>query len=293
MPKATKKKPQKKQQPTTHDALVHMGENAHANATPSGNPPPLADADETVTVGELTLEQTPTRLMTLLRGIGTIRPVRDVLRPLGYTPDEHARGWGLLHRCSGFVEGESADDTDVADTIAEIDAWDEPTFTIAEAALRHRHPAQHAFVFRDLKPSRGVAAVVGAHTFLSRLDALESAPERAATRAADHAALATLAARGVTPEERTRVWAMVHDAERLTDDAAPDSRELSAAEQQGRLREARAFYEEWSTIARTLVTRRDLLIRLGLAQRKAPAAAEEPAGPTPAEPQGNGAPKPG
>jgi hypothetical protein len=290
MPKGMKKKPQKKQQPTAHDDVVFMGEDARANATPSKPPPPLAGGDETVTVGDITLEQTPMRLMALLRGIGTIKPVREVLRPLGYTADEHARGWKLLHRCSGFVEGESADDNNVADTIAQIDAWDEPTFAIAEAALRHRHPAQHAYVFRDLKPSRGVGAVVGAHTFLSRLDALEAAPERVATRAADHAALATLAARGVTPEERKRVWAMVRAAEELADDAGPDARELSAAEQQGRLREARAFYEEWSTIARTLVTRRDLLIRLGLAQRKAPAAVEEP---KPAEPQGKDAPKPG
>jgi len=290
MPKGTKKKTQK-QQPAAHDDVVFMGENA--NATPSRPPLALFDADETVTVGDTALEQTPMRLMTLLRGIGTIKLVRELLRPLGYTADEHARGWKLLHRCSGFVEGESADDTHVADTIAAIDAWDEPTFAIAEVALRHRHPAQHAFVFRDLKPSRGVAAVVGAHTFLSRLDALESAPERSATRAADHAALATLAARGVTPEERKRVRALVEAAEVLTDDGAPDDRELTATEQQSRLREARAFYEEWSTIARTLVTRRDLLIRLGLAQRKAPAAAEKPTPPTPAAPQGDGAPKPG
>jgi hypothetical protein len=276
----TKQKAQKKTRTTTEGDAV-LANNAHAGATPSGAPPAMEAFDETVTVGALTLDQTPMRLMTLLRGIGTIKVVREQLRPLGYTAAEHQRGWELLHRSSGYVAGEDADDTNVADTIAEIDAWDEPTFTVAEAALRHRHPAQHAYVFRDLKASRGVAAVVGAHTFLSRLDALESAPERAATRAGDHAALATLAARGITPAERQRVWQMVREAEALTEDAPGDDRAVSAAEQQTRLREARAFYEEWSTIARTVVTRRDLLIRLGLAQRKAAASddAKNPAEP--------------
>jgi len=289
MAKASRKKPQKKQTTVARASDVLLSNDAvQANATPSKPPPPMTSADETVTVGEETLDQTPLRLMMLLRGIGTMKLVRDALRPLGYTAEEHARGWGLLHRCSGFVEGEAPEDTGVADTIAAIDAWDEPTFTIAEVALRHRHPAQHAFVFRDLKPARGVAAVVGARTFLSRLDALESAPERSATRAADHAALATLAARGITPDERSRVWAMVRAAEVFTDDVTTGDGEASAAAQQARLREARAFYEEWSTLVRMRVTRRDFLIRLGLAQRKAPAATEE----KPVDPSGGGSPKP-
>ena len=53
--------------------------------------------------GGTTLEQTPTRMVSLLRGIGMIKPVREVLRSIGYTTDEHARGWALLRRCSGFV----------------------------------------------------------------------------------------------------------------------------------------------------------------------------------------------
>lgn len=249
--------------------------NERANATPSVAPPPLAEDESTVTVGAPTLEGTPVRLMILLRGIGTQKVVRETLRACGYTAKEHARGWELLHRCSGFVEGSEGEDTAVAETIAELDAWDEPTFSIADASLKHRHPAQHAFVFQDLRASRGVAAVVGVHTFLSRLDALEASPDRAATREADHAALATLSDRGITADERTRVWALVRKAEALTEDATSDAKQLSAAEQTSRLRDARAFYEEWAQIARTLISRRDLLIRLGLAQRKAPGASDD------------------
>lgn len=277
MPKTTKNK-------TVGSQIV---ENApRAAATPSV-PPPARDevGFETVNVGQETLDLTPVRLMQLLRGIGTLKLVREALRPLGYTAAEHTRGWNLLHACSGFTSGESDEgDDEVSAAVDEIDSLDEPRFTIAEAALRHRHPAQHAYVFRDLKAARGVASVVSMHTFLTRLDALESSPEREETRAADHAALATLAARGITPAERARIWELVRKAQTLTEDAAPDASELSAAEQEKRLRAARAFYEEWSTIARTVVTRRDHLIRLGLAQRKY--ASDEPAdGPTPDAPK--------
>jgi hypothetical protein len=236
MPKGSGKTTQKRQTVVVDEALV--GENAHAKATSSGRPLAGPDVEETVTVGDVTLDPTPMRLMMLLREVGTIKEVREVLRPLGYTPAEHARGWTLLHRCSGFSSVESGDEASVGSAIAALDAWDEPTFAIAEAALRHRHQAQCAFVFRDLKASRGVAAVVGLHTFLTRLDALESSPERAAMREADHAALATLAARGVTPAERKRMAAMVREAEVLHDDGAPEADDRSAAEQQASLREA-------------------------------------------------------
>ena len=249
--------------------------NERAKATPSVLPPSPAEDEPTVTVGAETLDATPVRLMLLLRGIGTLKAVRETLRGCGYTAKEHARGWQLLHACSGFVEGTETEDTAVAETIAEIDAWDEPTYSIADASLKHRHPAQHAFVFQDLKASRGVAAVVGVHAFLARLDALEASPDRAATRAADHAALATLSERGITADERARVWKLVRKAEALTEDASSDAKQLSAAEQTSRLREARVFFEEWAQITRTLITRRDLLIRLGLAQRKAPGASDD------------------
>ena len=244
---------------------------AQAKATPTGLPGRASEYGDADAAGGVTLEQTPARLRALLRGVGTSKPVREVLRSIGYTAEEHARGWALLLRCAGSVEGEAADDAVVAETFAAIDAWVEPTFAVVESALRQRHPAQCAFVLGDAKPARGAGAVAGVRAFLSRLDALESAPERASTRAADRAALAALAARGVTAAERRRVAGLVRAAEVLQGCGLPDDRDLTPAARQGRLCEARAFYDEWSTIARTVVSRRDLLVRFGLAPRKAPA----------------------
>ncbi|MEZ4393759.1 MAG: hypothetical protein R3A48_22030 [Polyangiales bacterium] len=58
------------------------------------------------------------------------------------------------------------------------------------------------------------------------------------------------------------------DAEK--DEAAKASREQSLAERDAALRVLRVWCEEWSTIARQLIRRKDWLIALGLASRKRP-----------------------
>ena len=75
-------------------------------------------------------------------------------------------------------------------------------FVRAHAVLRRFHPEQDAFVFGNLVTASGIAAVPVVATFLDRLDALESSPERKSTRKADHDALDLLAQRGLTKEQR-------------------------------------------------------------------------------------------
>lgn len=200
-----------------------------------------------------------------------------------------ARGWRLLHASSGFSsEAAPEDDGAVTEALVEIDAWDEPNLTLADAALKHRYPPQRAFVFEGPRAARGVESVLVVTRFLDRLDALERGDERKATRAADHAALATLAERGITPQERARMRALLAKFEALSEGAA-DAEEpgTSADDMNTALCELRAFYEEWSDVARIVVTRRDHLIRLGQAHRKAPAVARPSA--EPAEPSDGGA----
>jgi phosphatidylinositol phospholipase C delta len=66
----------------------------------------------------------------------------------------------------------------------EIDAWDEPNYAVIRAVLENHHPEVVDFLFDNLTPKQGPEAVVGVSTFLDRLDALESSPERKATRKA-------------------------------------------------------------------------------------------------------------
>ncbi|MCC6553020.1 MAG: hypothetical protein IT372_08360 [Polyangiaceae bacterium] len=243
------------------------------------------------------LAETPGRALTFLTAAGKSRAIRALLRLRGYSAEDHREGWSLLHRVTGFQESEreSAEDAAVGKAIAELDAWDEPNFRIISATLERRHAAQRAFVFHNLTAQVGSAAVLGVKALLDRLDALESSPDREATRKEDHAALKTLARRGYTKEERARLRGLVDVACAGTPDPMDEAEvedEDDEAEGDGAdeidgggeaddgdgavgsdahtkaLLELYAWHKEWSEIARAVVKRRDYLIRLGLAHRK-------------------------
>jgi hypothetical protein len=118
-------------------------------------------------------------------------------------------------------------------------------------------------LFDRLEPKQGPEAVVSVGTLLDRLDQLENSPERELTRAADHAALATLAQRGYTPAERARLRGLIELAQTVAP-VAP----VSDDERQAILHELHAWFIDWSTTARSVLDRRDHQIRLGLARRR-------------------------
>jgi hypothetical protein len=215
------------------------------------------------------LEETPNRALTFLRAVGLSVPIRGLLTKAGYTEDEHALGWKLLHKVSGYAAAmpKVAEDTRGRDAITELDAWDEPGLRRIRAALTRQHPEQAGFVFAGgLAPAQGAAAVLSVAKLLERLDALEKGPERKSTRKQDHAALATLAARGITPEERKRLRALVEAAQ----SPAPEVDDAPAGAEDARtddLIALRAWFDDWAETARAVITRRDYLIRLGLARR--------------------------
>lgn len=247
-----------------------------------------------ITVTKETLDQTPSRLLAFLSGVGMSDPIKLLLYARGYTEEEHHRGWALLHAASGFVDNAKAPpatggvmSTSVRDAIDTLDMWDEDGFGLLRSTLTHRFPEQASFVLTGLGPSKGAAAVVGVKQVLDRLDALESSPDRKATRKADHAALATLAARGIDRAERERLRALITVAEGAAEDpegAARMSAQRTREEQHMKaLVQARAFYEEWSGVARVVVKRRDQLMRLGLAKRRVKKS-DKPATPAPTPP---------
>jgi hypothetical protein len=229
--------------------------------------------DSTLDVTRETLEDTPSRVLPFLRAVGTSVPIRSILRAHGFTDAEQKLGWTLLHAVSGFTEDVKAETVDVKvrDAINTLDAWDEDGFRIVRAALTRLHPAQMTFVLAGIGPSIGAGAVVGVKTLLQRLDALEKSPERKATRKEDQAALETLAARGIHAKERARLAELVHVAQSATEMDAPDEAGKAAREEiyLKALGALRVWYVDWSEMARSVVKRRDYLIRLGLAKRKA------------------------
>jgi len=233
-----------------------------------GSPAPMA------TVSRETLEETPARALAIVRAIGTSRPIHALMAAYGYTAEDHKEGWSLIHAVSGFSEDAplQAVDVKVRDAIVALDKWDEDGFRLVRASLTRRHPEQAKFVLDGIGPSTGPAAVVGVKGLLERLDALEKGPARKNTRKADLAALATLAKRGIDAGERARLAMLVVVAESVGE--APDPQDAEArVKRDGDYVEAltalRAWYEEWSETARVAVKRRDYLIRMGLAKRKA------------------------
>ena len=225
------------------------------------------------------------RVLTFLIAVGKYFPIRAALTTRGYTEVDHELAWEHLKKLALFPAGSAPVlDKTVRDAVVEIDAWDEPNFAVLRAVLENHHPAVVDFVFENLSAKQGAEAVVGVSTLLDRLDALENAPERKATRTADHAALATLATRGYTAEERARLRGLVATAQTLVVTAP-----ISAEEREATLQKLYAWHNEWSTLARMVLVRRDHQIAVGIAKRrkaKKGAAAAEPAAEKAAVPVG-------
>jgi hypothetical protein len=176
----------------------------------------------------------------------------------------------------------------VRQAVTEIDGCDEDVFRIVRASMRRLHPEQAARVLDGIGPSEGPPAVIGMLTLLDRIDALEKSKSKA-----DHAAVATLATRGLDKKERERLRALVVIAMKGTDETEPkvDPAATKRTEDRQRaLEQLRAWYEDWSDMAKSVIKRKDRLIRLGLAKRKVKSAvATAPTTTAPAKTPANGA----
>lgn len=229
------------------------------------------------------LDELPGRTLTFLRGVGTSPTLRAILNQCGYSDEEHQLGWRLLHTVAGFAPGRQAlgpdADPAVRAAVLELDAWDEPHFARVDAMLARRYPEQRDFVFNNLKAAQGVGAVLTVATFLGRLDALEKGEGRKASHKEDLAALALLDARGIGKAERHRLRKLVEVAQQGTEAATlPVVDDTAREAHEAALMELYLWYKDWSTSARSAIRRRDHLIRLGLAKRKARKEGGEDAG---------------
>lgn len=222
--------------------------------------------------GEHTLSRVPMRAFTFLATLGTQLSIRATMKAHGYTQEDHLEGWRLLLKVTGSGSdlGQSVGAVASAEAMRELDSWDEVGLHTAHAALARRFPAQAAFLFDDLAPTQGRAAVLGVAKFLDRLDVLEKGDGRTATHDEDKKAVDLLASRGFTAEERTRLRALVDAAQSEPEiPQALVTAEARAEAEQKDLEALYAWYAEWTEIAHAVIDRRADLIALGLAKRKA------------------------
>ncbi len=219
-----------------------------------------------------TLERYPERALKFARGVGTNVTLRATLQQRGYTPAVHNLVWDRLQTVCNISLPAATDtfDAKALDAIPFIDSNDEMLFEIISASVAPRFPEQAAFLCEGIGPSTGMTSVINTRTLLDRMNQLEKSPERKETRKKDHAVLELLAERGVTPELRDRLAAAVKTATAAPVVAAIDTPAIAASDEAyvKALGELRAWYDEWSRVARVTIKRRDHLILLGLAQRK-------------------------
>ncbi|MFO0641939.1 MAG: hypothetical protein U0183_22130 [Polyangiaceae bacterium] len=234
-------------------------------------------------VSDRVLEDTPERVIRFILAARQHPHIYRLLYARGYNRATVREAWALLDKLGGVtsaaVDGEddepSDDEKAVARAISELDAWDEPNFAVIDAALRRRFPEQHKFLFAGgLKANAGLLAVAGVRTMAQRLDALESSPERKATRKEDKAALDLLAKRGIDKAEREKIarWLATvgdHDDTLLEgeDESADLDRKFEVVRKNSLVR-LREWFEEWARVARTAVKRKRDLMHLGLARQK-------------------------
>ncbi len=227
---------------------------------------------ESTSPSETTLNLSVERSIKLLGAVSNNPNIYAALSARGYDAATHERGWSLLHGVTGFRRPLGISGTAQGKQAAEqIDAWDEDNFDIAHAALDHEFPAQSQYLFEDLTPATGVGSLVSVTTFLDRRDALKSGKDREDTKAQDQAAITKLAARGIDDAKCAELRGLLAQAQAPAKEppkpiAAPADRD--PVEIQKAKLALHGWVAEWRSIANRVVTRRDYLFQLGLAERK-------------------------
>lgn len=231
------------------------------------------------------LDATIFRALYLLKAIGTNNVIRSKVAKAGLTDADLAEGWRLVKAASGYSETKptsNPDDVKARDAIAQLDSWDEQGFRRVKAALTRLHPGQCEYVFDGLGPVQGPEVLLTVAEFVNRLDTLE-AGRSDETREADKKAIETLATRGIDKAERTRLADLIKAAQSTPVAMSPEEEQVEAAAREANLEALYCWYSDWAETTRAVITRRDHLISLGLARRRA-ASKDEMIDPT-AEPE--------
>lgn len=221
-------------------------------------------------VSSKTLEKTPGRVMSLLRGFSS-NIIQRALAPHGFNQATADEGWRHLQRSLGYApDAEAVLPDDVREAVRVLDKADEPAFRLVRAALRGKHAATLAELVKGIGPATGFASVYSMGELTSRLDALDAKKD-----SASKAAIEKLIVRGVTRELREEWKQHVRLAKKVKDLGDRDALLAAELARVEALIAAREYWLEWADIAATAITRRDLLIRLGLAERRSPEEQEQ------------------
>jgi hypothetical protein len=224
-----------------------------------------------------TLEATFVKASNFLRGAGVNPLIRSTLSLHGYRDEDHATGWRLMLAAGGYqaptLTATAPASAGARLAMGEVNDWHHDAHRLVHATLQRRFPEQDAFLLEGIGKGTGMGAVAESATLLDRMETLESGEGRSGSRKEDKAAFALLTERSFPDEKRKKIRALIElaqqgEAAAPSDPAAEQAKAAREQSHEDALLELRHWYEEWSEIARVVVTRRDHLIQLGLAKRK-------------------------
>jgi hypothetical protein len=200
-----------------------------------------------------------------LRTVSSDAEVRAVLVGTGFRRADAEEGWRLLRAACAADDAsgyEAVEESPGVAAEAALTTFARTMMPRARAALRRLHPPQCEFLFSEL-PAGAKQVSIAVAMFLERCDALERSPKRKKTRKEDHAALAVLEQRGLTRaamnEARRELATVTRSSSGVITQRPPDPEALVRLH---------AWLRDWSDCARTVITRRDWLIRLGIGRRR-------------------------
>ncbi|UJR78462.1 hypothetical protein [Sandaracinus amylolyticus] len=224
-------------------------------------------------MAKLTIGQKASRVLRLLMGLRNPR-IAAALQRHGFDDADLARGLSLLGRLTqGRLAVAPVPVSTDPRVVVELDAWENKWFPICEVVLRNHAPEAHERVFLNLSQTTGPEVIVSVGTFVERVTALPRPRTDGGLGREGRSARDLLAKRGLTDaviDDARALLARVERIERTEEAASPRSPEDDALAE----RDLWAWYLEWSTIARAVITDGRLLRQLGFGGRARPSDAE-------------------
>jgi hypothetical protein len=205
-----------------------------------------------------TLDQVPARALTFLITLAERPPIRALLYEAGFTFDDHEEGWRLLKTVGTFNPDIPAAPSRSAAKAAgdEICTWVATHFRRYEAALLRLHPAW-AELFPDTDPRYPAACLLAVATLTEQLRHGEASRDASLQR--------TLARRGLTQDELTRLTTLVTTAQSATTVATAEEEREAHVDERIALYH---WYRDWAESAKRFVKRRDYRVALGISGKR-------------------------
>jgi len=211
-----------------------------------------------------TLRRVPDRIFQFLRTVGMCKEAREPLIDMGFTAKDMDEGWALLKKISGgeITDWKLSSPEPAQLAQSALDRWTSETLVRLEAAVRRSYPTHAEYLFDEVHGRHGIDAAVAISRLLDRIDALAAGARFVTTRDDDLAALEALRAGGLDAESCARTRAEVAAA--LASPPMPTSTFPETSDED--LLAGHRWWIGWTTAARAVVKRRDLLARMGIAR---------------------------